>query len=519
MYLIDEKFKDCSPEETVNHIKNILNKYGIETEEIWQEPVAKSCYTVRVVLKGTQTGQNGKGMTKAFARASGYAELMERMVSGFLLNDIEVTNTFVNYDTGSSITLSDKDIQTEYSSNGLCAGNTYEEAFIQGCSEIVERHNSLYIFSNNMTPPKIPDESLKRYKAAYKIIKNICSEGRYGVNVYDCSLGKDYPVVGVVLTDKSRGSYGIRFGSHPVFEIALERALTEMFQGRGLKEAAFIDEFVYDKDELVSDKYIHNLMKAGTGAINASFFGSTPDYPYQLREDCSLLDNKQLCSYVRKYFKDNGCEIYEKVMRIDDFVIIHIIVPGFSGVYDKSKRIEEEETRASVKNTFLHIASAEETELMEMTAYIWSKLEYAQENTLSYFSGKPITDKENTITSCLNAIVIAFVRLKKYEAACGIIEMMLKNVQEIKDEQYLRCLLMALRGMDVRSLELFFDSTLVRRVVSDIDEVKGMCSSIGFICNNDKCEMCNENYRCRYREVEAYRAKVMELKKGIEYGR
>ena len=78
----DAEFKDARPVDTVNRIKEILKKYGVETVETWGESNVPNCYSVRVTIAGTKIGTNGKGVNKEFALASGYGEFMERLQMG-----------------------------------------------------------------------------------------------------------------------------------------------------------------------------------------------------------------------------------------------------------------------------------------------------------------------------------------------------------------------------------------------------------------------------------------------------
>ena len=82
--LVDGVFKDAPPLKTVERIKNILRQYDIETEEHWNESSVPYCYSIRVTIRGTAFGVNGKGLTREFALASGYGELMERLQLGYV---------------------------------------------------------------------------------------------------------------------------------------------------------------------------------------------------------------------------------------------------------------------------------------------------------------------------------------------------------------------------------------------------------------------------------------------------
>ena len=78
------RFKACPPEETVDRLKRILRSVDFEPEEMKTQSGVGSVCSLRITLKNTGIGQNGKGASAAYARASGYAELMERLQTGFL---------------------------------------------------------------------------------------------------------------------------------------------------------------------------------------------------------------------------------------------------------------------------------------------------------------------------------------------------------------------------------------------------------------------------------------------------
>ncbi|MBF8984390.1 YcaO-like family protein [Lutibacter sp. B2] len=86
-----------------------------------------------------------------------------------------------------------------------------------------------------MTPPTIPKSYLEDFPKINNMIKQIDSNGNYEVIVKDCSLNKGYPVVCVLYINKDDQTYFIKFGAHPIFEIAVERTLTELFQGQNIK--------------------------------------------------------------------------------------------------------------------------------------------------------------------------------------------------------------------------------------------------------------------------------------------
>lgn len=76
-------YKATPPENTIRLIRSILDKIGIKTA-VKQFKYNNYLYSCRVYITNGKLGQynlgcNGKGLTKEYALASGYAELMERI--------------------------------------------------------------------------------------------------------------------------------------------------------------------------------------------------------------------------------------------------------------------------------------------------------------------------------------------------------------------------------------------------------------------------------------------------------
>ena len=57
-------YKEITPAETVKRLKKILSDIHIETEEQWQKESSIGTWALRVVLKGTNIGTNGKAYQK-----------------------------------------------------------------------------------------------------------------------------------------------------------------------------------------------------------------------------------------------------------------------------------------------------------------------------------------------------------------------------------------------------------------------------------------------------------------------
>ena len=79
-----KKFKDRSPEETVKIINNFFNEKGYTVNIIEKSQSEAGTFSFGLSLYKNKVKilhSSGKGMTEAYALASGYAELYERFCS------------------------------------------------------------------------------------------------------------------------------------------------------------------------------------------------------------------------------------------------------------------------------------------------------------------------------------------------------------------------------------------------------------------------------------------------------
>ena len=217
-----------------------------------------------------------------------------------------------------------------YVSNGMSAGNTQAEARTQALSEIFERNIKGRIIAEGICLPDVPENVIARYPRIAAGVKALRDAG-FGILVKDASLGGQYPVMNVTLLNpKDQGCFA-SFGGHPRFEIALERALTELLQGRALDALEGFPPPVFDLEEAASSPNIEIHFVDSSGVIHWNFLGDEPDYEF-----CDWnFGNTTAEDYawaVNRIHKD-GYDIY-----VADFAHLgvygcRILVPGMSEIY------------------------------------------------------------------------------------------------------------------------------------------------------------------------------------------
>lgn len=92
----ENNYKDEFPVKTVGKLKRILEEMKIEVEEEWSPQSTIGTLSLRLNIKGTKIGSNGKGMTEDYARASAYAELFERYQNMKLQGNATLCNVLRN---------------------------------------------------------------------------------------------------------------------------------------------------------------------------------------------------------------------------------------------------------------------------------------------------------------------------------------------------------------------------------------------------------------------------------------
>jgi ribosomal protein S12 methylthiotransferase accessory factor len=217
-----------------------------------------------------------------------------------------------------------------YVSNGMSAGNTQAEARTQALSEIFERYIKGRIIAEGICLPDVPENVIARYPRIAAGVKALREAG-FGILVKDASLGGQYPVMNVTLLHPEDQGCFASFGAHPRFEVALERALTELLQGRALDSLAGFPVPGFDMEEVASSTNIEIHFVDSSGVISWKFLGDKPDYKFSDWNFANSTEEDYAWA-VDRIHKD-GFEIYTADFSHLGVYACRIIVPGMSEIY------------------------------------------------------------------------------------------------------------------------------------------------------------------------------------------
>ncbi|MCU5775022.1 30S ribosomal protein S12 methylthiotransferase accessory factor YcaO [Erwiniaceae bacterium BAC15a-03b] len=217
-----------------------------------------------------------------------------------------------------------------YVSNGMSAGNTANEARVQGLSEVFERYIKNRIIAESISLPEIPQEVLNRYPGVVEAIARLEAEG-FPILSYDASLGGKYPVICVVLFNPANGTCFASFGAHPDFGVALERTVTELLQGRGLKDLDVFTPPTFDDEEVAEHANLETHFIDSSGLISWDMFKDDADYPFvDWRFDGTT---EEEFATLMAIFQAEDKEVYIADYQHLDVYACRILVPGMSDIY------------------------------------------------------------------------------------------------------------------------------------------------------------------------------------------
>lgn len=384
------KYKDIRPQQTIQNIKLFFktNGYKIKINTI-QQPIQhiwwcriELFYQNFMILRS-----HGKGTTKIFALASGYAELYERFCAEydifsndplfkfykrqynikfyekkdeiflpieqiiknstschldlFIRSITDNQNNFINflklnYPKGMPCILFQSIdnklnkylpldlIKIMTGSDGLAAGNSINEAIVQGSAELCEHYVYDQLYYNN----KQKFYALNTNKLNLSIyLQNIINKlsKLYKIYIYDFSYTYFVPVVGLLLIDINTHLVYFNLGASPIFEIALERCFTEIFQQCKILNdqvkttmiplcSINIDDFLSENYFNISDNNAYPIELITNQQICDNFNSQIFLYSQKY-------DNQQLKDYFVKLFNNLQWHVYYANLSLTDKII------------------------------------------------------------------------------------------------------------------------------------------------------------------------------------------------------
>jgi ribosomal protein S12 methylthiotransferase accessory factor len=245
-----------------------------------------------------------------------------------------VSLPYVRQSDGETVYFPSNLIENLYASNGMSAGNTLAEAQVQCLSEIFERAVKREILEGEIALPDVPPAVLAKYPGIVAGIQELEAQG-FPVLVKDASLGGAYPVMCVTLMNPRTGGVFASFGAHPSFEVALERSLTELLQGRSFEGLNDLPAPTF-ASEAVTEPYnfVEHFIDS-SGVVSWRFFSAKAAYDFVEWDFTAQGENANAeeAAALLGILEDMGKEVYMAVYDQLGAVACRILVPGYSEIY------------------------------------------------------------------------------------------------------------------------------------------------------------------------------------------
>ena len=225
-------------------------------------------------------------------------------------------------------------IDNLFLSNGMSAGNTLPEAQVQCLSEIFERAVKREIIEGEIALPDVPPEVLAKYPGILAGIEALEKQG-FPVLVKDASLGGEFPVMCVTLMNPHTGGVFASFGAHPSLEVALERSLTELLQGRSFEGLNDLPRPTFESNAVTEPYNFVEHFIDSSGVVSWRFFSAKADYDF-VEWDFSGHGEESNAAEAAALFgilEDLGKEAYMAVYDQLGATACRILVPGYSEIY------------------------------------------------------------------------------------------------------------------------------------------------------------------------------------------
>jgi ribosomal protein S12 methylthiotransferase accessory factor len=255
-------------------------------------------------------------------------------------------------------------IENLFLSNGMSAGNTLPEAMVQCLSEIFERAVKRQIIEDEIVLPDVPMSVLEKYPSILAGIQGL-EENGFPVVVKDASLGGQFPVMCVTLMNPRTGGVFASFGAHPSFEVALERSLTELLQGRSFEGLNDVPAPTFNSLAVSEPNNFVEHFIDSTGVISWKFFSSKAEYAFCEWDFSGTTEEER--DRLMAILEDLGKEVYMAVFDDLGAAACRILVPGYSEVYPAEDLIWDNTNKALYfREDILNIHSLDDEALTDL---------------------------------------------------------------------------------------------------------------------------------------------------------
>jgi ribosomal protein S12 methylthiotransferase accessory factor len=426
---------------------------------------------------------------------------------------------YIRHSDGKAVYFPSNLIENLFVSNGMSAGNTLAEAQVQCLSEIFERAVKREILEGEIALPDVPQEVLAKYPSILAGIRGLEEQG-FPVLVKDASLGGVYPVMCVTLMNPRTGGVFASFGAHPSLEVALERSLTELLQGRSLEGLNDLPPPTFASEAVTEPNNFVEHFIDSSGIVSWRFFSAKPDYEFVQwdfsghGENSNADEAATLFGILEAMGKESYVAVYDEL----GATACRILVPGYSEVYPVEDLIWDNTNKALLfRNDILNLSRLdnvglerllERLENNELDEYgdiatligvefdentVWGQLTVLELKLLIHLALRQLDEAHELVGACLQYNDNTIDRKLFYQALDAVLEVKLN--EDLKLEDY------------IANFRRMFGNPRMDAVVGSVE---GSIRFFGLTPTSTKLEGLDRHHKMidSYRKLHAARAKA-----------
>jgi len=429
---------------------------------------------------------------------------------------------FVRQSDGEVVYFPSNLIENLYLSNGMSAGNTLAEAQVQCLSEIFERAVKREILEGEMALPDVPADVLAKYPSIVAGIKGLEEQG-FPVLVKDASMGGKFPVMCVTLMNPRTGGVFASFGAHPSLEVALERSLTELLQGRSFEGLNDLPRPTFQSNAVTEPNNFVEHFIDSSGLVSWRFFSAKANFDF-VEWDFSSQGEQANVDEAATLFgilKDMGKEVYMAEYTDLGAPACRILVPNYSEIYPVEDLIWDNTNKALLfREDILNLHRLDDAKLEAL-------LEKLAESDLDDYTDIVtligIEFDDNTPWGQLTILelkLLTHLALQQFAQAKDLVETFLQyNTNTVERGLFYQCMNVVLEVMLDEDLELDDYVFNFRRMFGDekmeavLGSVDGSVRFYGLTPTSIKLEGLDRHQRLidNYKKLHGARAKMVKL--------
>lgn len=341
--------------------------------------------------------------------------------------------------------------------------------------------------------------------------------------VKDASLGGAFPVMCVTLMNPRTGGVFASFGAHPSFEVALERSLTELLQGRSFEGLNDLPQPTFESHAVTEPNNFVEHFIDSSGVVSWRFFSAKADFEFVEWDFAAEGENANVEEAAALFgiLEDMGKEVYMAVYEHLGATACRILVPDYSEIYPVDDLIWDNTNKALFfREDILNLHRLDDEQLHALVERL-EESELDDYTDITTLIGVEFDD--NTVWGQLTILelkLLIHLALQQFEPAKELVETFLQyNDNTVERGLFYQALNVVLEVALDDELELADYEVNFRRMFGNprmdavLGSVDGSVRFHGLTPTSLKLEGLDRHLRLidSYKKLHAARAKVANL--------